>query len=40
MVSFVYIIFSFERLERFALDEAERIARQKEAERLFPSKDA
>lgn len=35
MVSFIYIVFSFERLERFALDEAEQNARNKEAKRLF-----
>jgi hypothetical protein len=35
VVSFLYIIFSFERLERFALDDAEQRARQKESERLF-----
>ena len=35
IVSFVYIVFSFERLERFALDEAELTARSKEAKRLF-----
>ena len=35
VVSFIYIVFSFERLERFALDEAEQNARNKEAERLF-----
>lgn len=35
IVSFVYIVFSFERLERFALDEAEQTARRKEADRLF-----
>ena len=37
VVSFVYIVFSFERLERFALDEAELNARNKEAARLFKS---
>lgn len=31
IVSFIYIVFSFERLERFALDEAEANARAKEA---------
>lgn len=36
-VSFLYIIFAFERLERFALDEAENNARDKEATRLFGS---
>jgi hypothetical protein len=35
LISFVYIVFSFERLERFALDEAEQNARKKEADRLF-----
>ena len=35
IVSFFYIIFSFERLERFALDEAEHAARTKEADHLF-----
>jgi len=35
VISFVYIVFSFERLERFALDEAEQNARNKEAARLF-----
>lgn len=39
VISFVYIIFSFERLERFALDEAEKNARKKEADRLFKSQD-
>ena len=33
--SFIYIIFSFERLERFVLDSAEKAARQKEVERLL-----
>ena len=37
VVSFIYIVFSFERLERFALDEAEQNARDKEAARLFKS---
>lgn len=37
VVSFVYIVFSFERLERFALDEAEQNAREREAARLFKS---
>lgn len=40
VVSFVYIVFSFERLERFALDEAEQNARRKEADRLFKPEDA
>jgi hypothetical protein len=35
VVSFIYIIFAFERLERFALDEAEQDARDREAARLF-----
>lgn len=35
MVSFVYIVFSFERVERFALDEAEKKSRKTEAERLL-----
>jgi hypothetical protein len=35
VISFVYIVFAFERLERFALDEAEQSAREKEAGRLF-----
>lgn len=35
LVSFLYIIFAFERLERFALDEAEKTASRKEGERLF-----
>jgi len=35
VLSFIYIIFSFERLERFALDEAEKNARNREATRLF-----
>lgn len=34
VVSFVYVLFAFERLERFALDEAEEAARRKEADRL------
>ncbi|NBV21354.1 MAG: hypothetical protein EBS05_05455 [Proteobacteria bacterium] len=34
-VSFFYILFAFERLERFVLDEAEQNARVKEASRLF-----
>jgi hypothetical protein len=34
LVSFVYVLFAFERLERFALDEAEETARRKDAERL------
>jgi len=34
-VSFCYILLSFDRLERFALDEAERATRDKEAKRLF-----
>ncbi len=37
-VSFVYILFSFERLERFALDEAEKKAADAEAKRLFEKK--
>jgi hypothetical protein len=37
MVSFVYIVFSFERVERFALDEAEQNLRRKRAEQLFQS---
>jgi hypothetical protein len=37
-VSFVYVLFAFERLERFALDEAEQNARAKEAARLFKDK--
>ena len=39
VVSFVYIVFAFERLERFALDEAEHRAEGKEAERLFQPSD-
>lgn len=35
IVSFLYILFAFERLERFALDEAEQTARSKEAARLL-----
>lgn len=35
IVTFVYIVFSFERVERYALDEAERKAKQNEADRLF-----
>lgn len=38
VVSFLYIVFAFERLERFALDEAEETAARKEADRLFPVK--
>ena len=40
LVSFVYIVFSFERLERFALDEAEITARTNEAARLFGDSDS
>lgn len=36
MISFVYIIFAFERLERFALDEAVEAAQRREGARLFP----
>jgi hypothetical protein len=35
IVAFVYIVFSFERLERFALDEAEANAHAKEVARPF-----
>lgn len=35
VVSFFYIVFSFERLERYALDSAEKAAQQKEADRLL-----
>lgn len=38
-VSFLYIVFAFERVERFALDEAEKNARDKEANRLFGTPD-
>lgn len=34
-VSFIYILFSFERLERFALDQAEHNARVKETNKLL-----
>lgn len=38
IVHFVYLIFAFEQLERFMLDDAEDKARQKEAARLLGTK--
>lgn len=35
-VHFVYVLFAFERFERYLLDDAEEKARSKDARRLFP----
>lgn len=38
IVNFIYVLFAFERLERFTLDEAEDRSRQRDAKRLVDGK--
>jgi len=38
VIHFIYVLFAFERLERFMLDDAEEKAKDKEAKRLLSLK--